>query len=76
DETGAVLVHPFDHPDIVAGQATVGTEILTQIPDVDAIVVPLGGGGLLAGVAAAVKARRPEVTVIGVQAAQAAAWPR
>ncbi|WAC54663.1 threonine ammonia-lyase [Gordonia sp. SL306] len=76
DETGAVLVHPFDHPDIVAGQATVGTEILTQMPDVDAIVVPLGGGGLLAGVAAAVKARRPEVTVIGVQAAQAAAWPR
>ncbi|MEE4022315.1 threonine ammonia-lyase [Gordonia sp. PKS22-38] len=76
DETGAVLIHPFDHPHIVAGQATVGLEILEQMPDVDAIVVPLGGGGLLAGIAAAVKARRPDVTIIGVQAAQAAAWPQ
>ncbi|RPA12111.1 threonine ammonia-lyase [Gordonia sp. OPL2] len=76
DETGAVLIHPFDHPDIVAGQATVGAEILEQMPDVDAIVVPLGGGGLLAGIAAAVKQRRPEVTIVGVQAAQAAAWPQ
>ncbi|WP_408610069.1 threonine ammonia-lyase [Gordonia insulae] len=76
EETGAVLIHPFDHPDIVAGQATVGVEILDQMPDVDAIVVPLGGGGLLAGIAAAVKRKRPDVTIIGVQAAQAAAWPR
>jgi threonine dehydratase len=76
DETGAVLIHPFDHPDIVAGQATVGAEILEQMPDVDAIVVPLGGGGLLAGIAAAVKQRRPDVTIVGVQAAQAAAWPQ
>lgn len=76
DETGAVLIHPFDHPDIVAGQATVGAEILEQMPDVDAIVVPLGGGGLLAGIAAAVKQRRPDVTMVGVQAAQAAAWPQ
>ncbi|GAB93876.1 threonine ammonia-lyase [Gordonia rhizosphera] len=76
EETGAVLIHPFDHLDIVAGQATVGVEILEQLPDVDAIVVPLGGGGLLAGILAAVKPRRPDVTVVGVQAAEAAAWPR
>ncbi|MCF3938913.1 threonine ammonia-lyase [Gordonia tangerina] len=75
-ETGAILIHPFDHRDIVAGQSTVGAEILQQMPDVDAIVVPTGGGGLLAGIASAVKARRPETTVIGVQAAQAAAWPQ
>ncbi|WP_232719186.1 threonine ammonia-lyase [Gordonia metallireducens] len=75
DQTGAVLIHPFDHLDIVAGQATVGVETLEQMPDVTTIVVPLGGGGLLAGVAAAVQASRPDVRVIGVQAAQAAAWP-
>ncbi|MGV9710642.1 threonine ammonia-lyase [Gordonia sp. NPDC003424] len=76
DETGAVLIHPFDHPDIVAGQATVGVEILEQLPDVGTVLVPLGGGGLTAGVAAAVKLARPEVRVIGVQAAHAAAWPQ
>lgn len=75
DATGAVLIHPFDHRDIVAGQASVGIEILEQMPDVTAIVVPLGGGGLLAGIAAAVKPARPDVRIIGVQAAQAAAWP-
>lgn len=74
-ETGATLIHPFDHRDIVAGQASVGVEICEQMPDVGSIVVPLGGGGLLAGIAAAVKARRPNVRIIGVQAAQAAAWP-
>src|SRR4051794_41483590 len=55
DETGAVLIHPFDHPDIVAGQGTVGLEILEQFPDVRTIVLGLGGGGLASGVAAAVK---------------------
>ncbi len=75
DETGAVLVHPFDHPDIVAGQATCGLEILEQCPEVRTIVVPTGGGGLLAGVAAAVKAQRPDVKVVGVQAEGAAAYP-
>ncbi|MFW0784471.1 threonine ammonia-lyase [Gordonia sp. CPCC 206044] len=74
-ETGAVMIHPFDHPDIVAGQSTVGAEICDQLPDVGAIAVPLGGGGLLAGVAAAVKLRRPQVRVVGVQATGAAAWP-
>ncbi|SHV90151.1 threonine dehydratase [Mycobacteroides abscessus subsp. abscessus] len=60
-ETGAVLIHPFDHRDVVAGQATVGLEILEQLPEVGTIVVPAGGGGLVAGVAAVVKAARPEV---------------
>lgn len=75
EESGAILIHPFDHPDIVAGQATVGIEILEQLPDVGTVLVPLGGGGLLAGVAAALKLHRPEVRVIGVQATSAAAWP-
>jgi threonine ammonia-lyase medium form len=74
-ETGAVLIHPFDHPDIVAGQGTCGLEILEQCPDVRTIVVSTGGGGLLAGIATVVKARRPDVRVLGVQAAKAAAYP-
>ena len=73
--TGAVLIHPFDHVDIVAGQGTVGLEILEQAPDVETVLVPTGGGGLLAGVAIAVKALRPDVKVIGVQAEGAAAYP-
>ncbi|MEU0375276.1 threonine ammonia-lyase [Streptomyces sp. NPDC006283] len=75
DETGAVLIHPFDHPDIVAGQGTVGLEILEQCPEVRTIVVGIGGGGLAAGIAVAVKALRPDVKVIGVQAEGAAAYP-
>jgi threonine dehydratase len=74
-ETGAVLIHPFDHADIVAGQGTAGLEILDQCPDVKTIVVSAGGGGLLAGIAVAVKAARPDVRVVGVQAEQAAAYP-
>ena len=74
-ETGAVLIHPFDHPDIVAGQGTCGLEILEQCPDVKTIVVSAGGGGLLAGIATAVKAARPDLRVIGVQAEKAAAYP-
>lgn len=73
--TGAVFVHPFDHPDIIAGQGSVGLEILRQLPEVGTIVVCLGGGGLLAGVAAAVKHSRPDVRLIGVQADGAAAYP-
>ena len=75
DQHGAVLIHPFDHADVVAGQGTVGLEILEQIPDVATIVVPTGGGGLLAGIASAVHFLAPQVQVIGVQAANAAAWP-
>lgn len=75
ERTGAVFVHPFDHPDIVAGQGTLGLEVLEQCPDVATLIVPTGGGGLIAGVAAAVKALRPEVRVVGIQAAAAAAYP-
>jgi threonine dehydratase len=72
ERTGAVLVHPFDHVDIIAGQGTVGLEIVEQCPDVATVLVPAGGGGLLGGIAAAV----PDgVRVVGVQAAGAAAWP-
>jgi threonine dehydratase len=74
--TGATLIHPFDHPDIVAGQGTVGLEILEQRPEVKTVVVSLGGGGLVSGIAVAVKALRPEATVVAVQAAGAAAYPQ
>lgn len=72
---GPVLIHPFDHPDVVAGQGTVALEILEQVPDVRTILVPTGGGGLLAGVLAAVCTDHPDVAVVGVQAAGAAAYP-
>ncbi|MBF9067755.1 threonine ammonia-lyase [Streptacidiphilus fuscans] len=75
ETTGAVFIHPFDHPDIVAGQGTVGLEVLEQCPEVRTILVGTGGGGLLAGIAAAVKPVRPDVRVIGVQAEGAAAYP-
>lgn len=75
EQHDAVLIHPFDHTDVVAGQATVGLEILNQIPDVATIVVPTGGGGLVAGIATAAHFLAPQVRVIGVQAANAAAWP-
>lgn len=75
EETGAVVIHPFDNEDIVAGQGTLGLEILAKMPEVRTIVVCTGGGGLLAGVALAVKSIRPEVRVVGVQAQEAAAYP-
>ena len=74
DETGAVLIHPFDHIDIVTGQGTCGLEIVEQCPDVETVLVPCGGGGFLAGIATAVKALRPGARVVGVQAAGAAAY--
>ncbi|MEV4260350.1 threonine ammonia-lyase [Kribbella sp. NPDC049584] len=75
DETGAVLIHPFDHPDIVAGQATAGLEIVEQCPQVRTVVVPTGGGGLLAGIASAMQRDGLPIEVVGVQAAGAAAYP-
>jgi threonine dehydratase len=66
-EEGATYVHGFDGPDIISGQGTLGLEILDQVPDVDAIVCPVGGGGLLAGVCVAVKALRPSVEIIAVE---------
>jgi len=74
-ETGAVFIHPFDHPDIVAGQGTLGLELLEQVPDCATVLVAVGGGGLAAGVATAVHSVRPDVRVVGVQAEQAAAYP-
>lgn len=70
-ESGAVFIHPFDDEDVIAGQGTIGLEILEQLPDTDAVFVPVGGGGLISGVAYAVKALRPECKVYGVQAAGA-----
>jgi threonine dehydratase len=75
NETGAVFIHPFDHEHIVAGQGTMGLEILEQNPDVKTVVVCTGGGGLLAGTALAIKSLRPDIKVIGVQAEMAAAYP-
>ncbi|WP_028661594.1 threonine ammonia-lyase [Saccharomonospora saliphila] len=75
ERTGAVFLHPFDHPDIIAGQGTVGLEILDQLPEVATVLVATGGGGLVGGVASAVKAVRPDVHVVGVQAEGAAAFP-
>lgn len=80
ERTGAVLIHPFDHPDIIAGQGTLGLELMDEIPALETVVVSIGGGGLTAGIAAAVKARAAaegrSVRVIGVQAENSAAYPR
>lgn len=73
EHTGAILIHPFDHEDIMAGQGTVGLEILEQVPDVKTILVPIGGGGLAAGIAL-IRSRRPDVHIVGVQAEAAAAY--
>ncbi len=68
-EEGYTFAHPFNDPYVIAGQGTIGLEILDQVPDVDQIIVPIGGGGLISGIAVAVKSMRPNVKVIGVQAA-------
>ena len=72
-ETGATFVHAFDDPAVIAGQGTIGLEILEQCPDIRSLVVPIGGGGLLAGIATAVKSVAPHVKVYGVQASGAPA---
>ena len=73
DERGATFVHPFDDDRVIAGQGTVGLEIIEQLPGVDCVVVPVGGGGLISGIATAVKTLKPEASVIGVQAENAPA---
>jgi len=77
--TGAIFIHPFDHIDVITGQGTLGLDILEQRPDVDTVIVPIGGGGLISGVASAVKQAAAlvgrTIRVIGVQAANAAAYP-
>ena len=70
-EKGYTFIHPFDDPDVIAGQGTIGLEILEQLDDVDAVVVPVGGGGLISGVAAAIKELKPSCKIYGVQAAGA-----
>jgi threonine dehydratase len=72
---GALFVHPFDHSHVIAGQGTIGLEIVDQVGEIGSVVVPIGGGGLISGIAVAVKALSPRARVIGVQAAGAAAFP-
>ncbi len=74
DESGELLVHAFDDPAVIAGQGTVGLELLEQAPDLETLVVPIGGGGLAAGIALAISERRPSVRLIGVQSAACAPW--
>lgn len=74
EENGAIYVNGYDDAPIIAGQGTLGLEILDQVPDVQAILVPIGGGGLIAGVALAVKSRKPDVTLIGVEPKRAASF--
>lgn len=71
DKYGYTFVHPFDDPKVIAGQGTIGLEILEDMPDVEAIVVPIGGGGLISGVAFAIKTLRPEIKIYGVQSSGA-----
>jgi threonine dehydratase len=75
ERTGAVFIHPYDHPDIVAGQGTLGLELLEQCPELRTVVIPVGGGGLAAGVAVAIKNVKPDVHIVGVQAEAVAAYP-
>jgi threonine dehydratase len=75
EEQGCVFIHPFDHPDIVAGAGTLGLEVVEQCPEARTIAVPVGGGGLIAGVALAARSKASSMRVIGVQAEAAAAYP-
>lgn len=72
EETDAVFIHPFDDFDVIAGQGTIGLEILEQLPDVEAVIVPIGGGGLISGIAYAIKNLKPDCKIYGVQAEGAA----
>jgi threonine dehydratase len=66
-DQGLTFIHPFDDPDVMAGQGTIGLELLEQVPQLQAVVVPIGGGGLIAGIACAIKESRPEIRIVGVQ---------
>ena len=72
EETGMTFIHPYDDDLVIAGQGSIGLEILEQLPDVEAVIVPIGGGGLISGVALAMKSLRPDIKIYGVQAAGAA----
>lgn len=71
DKEGYTFIHPFDDPDVIAGQGTIALELATQVPDLDAVIVPIGGGGLISGIAYAIKSLNPNVKVYGVQASGA-----
>ena len=66
-ETGRTFIHPFDDPDVISGQGTIGLELLEQVPDLEAVVVPIGGGGLIGGIGCALKESNPKIRVVGVQ---------
>jgi threonine dehydratase len=71
EETGATFVHPFEDPVVIAGQGTIGLELAEQVPDAGTVVIPVGGGGLASGIALALRAKRPDVHIVGVQAGKA-----
>jgi threonine dehydratase len=75
DQAGLAFVHPFDDADVVAGQGSVGLELIEDVPDLARVIVPLGGGGLASGIAIAIRSQRPEVEVFGVQAEACASYP-
>ena len=75
ERLGSVFVHPYNHPHVIAGQGTIGLEMVEQMDEIGTVVVPIGGGGLISGVAAALKAKSPSTRIVGVQAAGAAAFP-
>jgi threonine dehydratase len=72
EETGATFVHPFEDPDVIAGQGTIGLELVEQLPEVETVVIPIGGGGLASGIGLTLRALRPELRLVGVQAAACA----
>ena len=72
EETGATFVHPFEDPDVIAGQGTIGLELVDQLPEVETVVIPVGGGGLASGIGLTLRALRPDLKLVGVQAAACA----
>ncbi len=72
EESGATFVHPFEDPDVIAGQGTIGLELVEQLPELETVVIPVGGGGLASGIALALRALKPDVRIVGVQAAACA----
>src|SRR5205814_8462533 len=74
EERALVYINGYDHPDIIAGQGTIGLELLEQVPDMDAVIVPVGGAGLIAGIALAIKTLKPGVKIIGVEPDRAASY--
>ena len=76
EETGRIFIHPFDDEEVIAGQGTIGLEILEDVPEVEGIIVPVGGGGLISGISTIVKKRKPKVRIIGVQSSHAPAAVR